>query len=357
MIKAGNNILSGLKVGNTVIKAVYANSVKIYPAGVSIDSGTVYGEWVYSGPSRVRTVTNWTQEIYQDGTRGPVVNIPAPDQVETAAISYRYGAWTYSSDNTSRQRSRTLVYTFTDTIRDGATDTVKENATITTDWDNSTYWNGACGSNYYYVDYKKVRSKYTFTDVIKYSDYRNGDSRSRRIEGSCGWVRDWREVSAWANNGQTCNINGVTNGYNCDGTYTVKYYQQARVLAYCFPDMSGETQRKTEYRAGAQHSRLQVDGCCGYVARINNRLTIENVELIVVEDDTGISQEWEFEVKAQYPVDQDVWVSFTAGGPNQTESFKIPSGQTTVVCRVVYGYPNNISSVTPSQTNKYIFIY
>ena len=392
MLKSGNNIITSLKVGNTAIKAVYAGTVKIYPDGIRVDSGTVYGAWVYNNAIRTRTVTNWTQEIYQDGTRGPVVNTPAADQRETAVTSYRYGSWDYYSDNSYRQRSRTIVYTFTDTVRDGATDTVTENGTasygnwvynvatrtrtvtytysdtskaaapesetaqVSTDWDGVTYQNGACGSSYYYVDYKKVRSKYTFTDNVTYSDYRNGESRSRRLEGSCGWIRDWRLVSDWTNNGQTCNAAGVTNAYDCDGTYTVKYYQQERIRSYCFPDMSGETQRSTEQRSsGVQHSREQVDGCCGYVAIINNMLTLQNIELVVVEDEQGTHQEWSFDIIAQYPVDENIAVRLFTGSSNY-EYVTMYSGSSTVSGRTFYGSPS-IGGAIPNRTAKYNITY
>ncbi|MEG0518320.1 MAG: hypothetical protein RR555_05570 [Bacteroidales bacterium] len=390
MLKVGNNIVSGLQIGTIAIKSVYAGAVKIYPDGIQTNSGTVYGTWIYSAAIRTRSVTNWTQEVYQDGTSGPVINTPAPDQSETASTSYRYGSWGYYSDNSYRQRSQTLVYTFSDTVRDGATDPVSEsgsvsygnwsynaairtrtvtytysdtsmagtaqsqtastsyrygswgyysdnsyrqrlrtlvytfsdtvrdgatdpvsesgsvsygnwsyNAAIRTrtvtytysdtsmagtaqsqtastsvDW-SGEYRDGACSSNYYYVDYKKVRTKYTYADTITYSDYYNGDNRSRRIDGSCGWVRDWRVTSDWANNGNRCNAVGTTNGYDCSGTYRVDYHQQQRSLSFCYPDMSGSTQTSTEYRAGAEASRDQVDGVCGFIAIINNTISIK----------------------------------------------------------------------------------
>lgn len=139
-----------------------------------------------------------------------------------------------------------------------------------TDWDGSTYWNGACGSNYCYVDYKKVRDKYTWSNnVITYGDYKNGDSRSRRIDGSCGWVRSTVVVSDWANTGSPCNAAGTVGGYDCDGTYKVQYYQQKRVLEDRYPDGSGGMNNRTEYRVGSIASRQQVEGYCGYKPPIN----------------------------------------------------------------------------------------
>ncbi len=140
----------------------------------------------------------------------------------------------------------------------------------TEDWDGSTYWNGACGTNYYYVDYKKVRDKYTWSNnVVTYGAYKNGESRSRRIDGSCGWVRSTVVVSDWSNTGSLCNAAGTVDGYDCDGTYKVQYYQQKRVLEDRYPDGTGGTNNRTEYRVGSQASRQQVDGVCGYVAPIN----------------------------------------------------------------------------------------
>ncbi|WP_297808597.1 hypothetical protein [uncultured Alistipes sp.] len=139
----------------------------------------------------------------------------------------------------------------------------------TEDWDGSTYWNGACGANYYYVDYKKVRDKYTWSNnVVTYGEYKNGEQRSRRINGQCGWVRSTVVVSDWTNTGALCNAAGINGGYNCDGTYKVQYYKQKRVLEDRYPDGTGGTNNRTEYRVGPIASRQQVDGVCGYVAPI-----------------------------------------------------------------------------------------
>ncbi len=140
----------------------------------------------------------------------------------------------------------------------------------TEDWDGSTYWNGACGTNYYYVDYKKVRDKYTWLNgTVTYGAYKNGESRSRRIDRQCGWVRSTVVVSDWANTGALCNAGGTAGGYDCDGTYKVQYYQQKRVLEDRYPDGSGRTNRRDEYKAGSLASRQQVEGYCGYEPPIN----------------------------------------------------------------------------------------
>lgn len=143
-------------------------------------------------------------------------------------------------------------------------------SSTTTDWDDSTYWNGSCGTNYYYVDYKKVRDKYTWSNgTVTYGEYKNGEGRSRRIDGSCGWVRSMVVVSDWSNTGALCNAAGTIGGYDCDGTYKVQYYRQKRVLEDRYPDGTGGTNNRTEYRVGSIASRQQVDGVCGYVAPIN----------------------------------------------------------------------------------------
>lgn len=227
-IKTFDSFVGKIFAGEQAVKNVYVGQRRIYPNIVSVDTGTDADAWVYTDPTRTRTLHSWEQDVYADGSR-------------------------------SEKR-----YT--------GTSTETQTATATTDWDGTTYWNGACGSNYYYVDYKKVRTKYAYADATRYSDWRNGDSRSRRVDGQCGWVRDWRVTADWANTGSTCNSAGTVGQYNCDGTYTVKYNQQKRTLSYCYPDMSGSTQTKTEYRVGSVASRSQVDGQCGYSAKPTIRL-------------------------------------------------------------------------------------
>lgn len=136
------------------------------------------------------------------------------------------------------------------------------------DWDGMTYWNGSCGADYYYVDYEKVRDKYTYSDgTVRYSDYRNGESRSRRIDGQCGWVRAWRATSDWYRTGGTCNAAGVNGAYDCDGTYSVTYWNEGQHQSYCYPDMSGSTGTRTIWRVGPEATREQVDGQCGYTPK------------------------------------------------------------------------------------------
>ncbi len=222
-IKIFDSFVGKIFAGGQAVKNVYVGQRRIYPNIVSVDAGTDADEWVYTDPTRTRTLRSWEQDVYADGSRGEKRYTGASTETQTASTS--------------------------------------------TDWDGATYWNGACGTNYYYVDYKKVRTKYAYTDIARYGDWCNGDSRSRRVDGQCGWVRDWRVTADWANTGSTCNSAGTVGQYNCDGTYTVKYHQQKRTLSYCYPDMSGSTQTKTEYRVGAVASRSQVDGQCGYTAK------------------------------------------------------------------------------------------
>lgn len=217
MLKIGNYTIRAVYKGTTKISLIYKGTTVIFPGIETTNSGTDYdASWTYpSVTKRVKNAYPWTQAVYQDGSRGSKV----------------YGS-TYQVSETG----------------------------IPSTENSGLYWNGSCGSNYYYVDYKKVRTKYTFSDgYVTYGDYYNGDSRSQRIDGSCGWVRNW---TTWANTGSTCNANGTAGQYSCDGTWTVKYYQQVRY--YQYPDGSGRT--STEYRAGSEYSRVQTEGQCGYTA-------------------------------------------------------------------------------------------
>jgi hypothetical protein len=346
MLKIGNNIIRGVYKGTTKISTIYKGGTKIFPGIEYTNTGEDVGSWSYpNNYSRVRTITPWSQGVYQDGSYASKVYGSSYQQSETATTSYLYGIWNYSSGNESRYRDVSPRYTFSDgvvksgdafqelengipsysygtwnyydgnsyrnrvvntsfsysdgVVRSGSSYTSsneygsssysswsysgsvrrrnilytydggitvktgplsEEFATVTNGiWDGSTYWNGSCGTNYYFVDYKKVRDQYSFSDTTTYSDYYNGESRSRRIDGQCGWVRAWTD---WVNTGSTCNANGVAGQYSCDNTWSVSYYQQVR--HYQYPDGTGRT--NTEYRAGAEYSRVQTDGQCGYIA-------------------------------------------------------------------------------------------
>lgn len=217
MLKIGNNIIRAVYKGSTKISVIYKGSTVIFPGVEYPIGGTEYASsWTYTNSyTRTRDAYPWSQQVYQDGSLGSKV----------------YGT-TYQDTETA----------------------------ITSTENSGLYWNGSCGSNYYYVDYQKVRAKYTFYDgVVNYGSYYNGDSRSRRIDGSCGWSRDW---TGWTNTGSISDANGTVGQYSCDGTWSVNYYQQTRY--YQYPDGSSRT--GTEYRAGSEYSRVQTEGQCGYSA-------------------------------------------------------------------------------------------
>ena len=245
-IKIAGSSAGKVFVGEHEVSGVYVGDERLYPGIVRVDTGTDADEWVYSDPTRTRTLRSWEQDVYADGSRGEKRYTDTSAETQTAAV--------------------------------------------TTDWDGATYWNGACGSDYYYVDYRKVRTKYAYADTARYSDWRNGDPRSRRVDGQCGWVRDWRVTADWANTGSTCNSAGTAGQYNCDGTYTVKYNQQRRTLSYCYPDMSGSTQTKTEYRAGSVASRSQVNGQCGYSVKPTITLRAYGIDVPISRMEVAASQ-------------------------------------------------------------------
>lgn len=228
-IKIHESLAGKVFVGERAVGGIYVGDERVYPSITGVDTGVDADQWSYTDPTRTRTLHLWEQDLYADGSRGEKRYTGTSTETQTAAVA--------------------------------------------TGWDGSAYWNGACGSNYNYVDYKKVRTEYAYEDITRYGDWRNGDSRSRRVDGQCGWVRAWRVSADWANTGSTCNSAGTVGQYNCDGTYTVKYYQQKRTLSYCYPDMSGSTQTKTEYRVGSVASRSQVTGQCGYVVKPTIYLT------------------------------------------------------------------------------------
>lgn len=238
MIKQNITDLGDLRQGAASVTAVFHGTGQVYPGVIRTDSGTDYGAWSYSGATRSRSATPWTQDIYQNSTSGPKVP--------------------------------------------GVPSTQIENATITTYWDGFTYWNAAC-SDYDSIDYQQVRPQYNWSDgLVTYGDWTNGALRNKgRIENSCGWVRNW---SDWARTGATCNFVGTDGSYNCDGDYTVRYYQEARYLQ--FPDGSGRAD--TQYQANGEASRQQEDGVCGYIPVPPKTYTV-NVEAHYFDDPQPIS--------------------------------------------------------------------
>lgn len=215
MLRIGTKVIRSVYKGNLKFTKIYRGTTLIFPGLEWVNVGTDYdASWTYPTiNTRKKNAYPWTQNVFQDESIGPKV----------------YGT-TYQ---------------------------VSENGIKAVE-DSGLYWNGACGSNYYYVDYKKVRDKYMFNDgYVTYGSYYNGESRSRRIDGSCGWVRGW---TTWANTGSICNANGTVGQYSCSGDWSVTYYQQVRY--YQYPDGTGRT--NTEYRAGSEYNRVQIDGQCGY---------------------------------------------------------------------------------------------
>lgn len=211
--------------GTTQCEFVKVQDQAAYETGQAYTiEGEEYDEWDYVENTRSRLVKPYEQDVYPDGSLG----------------ERRY--------------------------RDGYIQI--QRAATTLEWDGTTYWNGSCGTDYYYVDYRKVRDKYTWSDgVVRYSDYRNGESRSRRIDGQCGWVRDWRATGDWYRSGGTCNAAGKNGAYDCDGTYSVTYWNEGQDQSYCYPDMSGSTQTRTIWRVGPEATREQVEGQCGYTPK------------------------------------------------------------------------------------------
>ncbi len=220
-ICSGNKRVGKLHIGSKEVRAVYAGPVQVWSNIVRVEHGEDYSAWSYDDPVRRRTVTPWEQDIHYDGSAGE--------------------------------------------RRTGTPYTQEETARTSVDWDGSAYWNGSCGADYHYVDYQKVRTCYSYSDgVVRYSDYCNGDARSRRIEGQCGWTREWRITRDWYRTGSTCNSAGVNGAYDCDGTYSVTYWNEGQDQSYCFPDMSGSTETRTLWRVGPVATKIQVDGQCGY---------------------------------------------------------------------------------------------
>lgn len=289
MIKQAINVLCDLCQGAASVSAVYQGTAQVYPGVVRTDSGTDYGVWSYSGSTRSRTATPWSQDIYQNGTLGP------------------------------------KMY--------GATTTQTENATITTYWDGSTYWNAAC-SGYDSIDYQQVRPQYNWSDgQVTYGDWTNGAQRNKgRVEDSCGWVRGW---SDWSRTGATCNSGGTAGSYDCSGDYTVRYHQEVRYLQ--FPDGSGRAD--TQYRANGEASRRQEDGVCGYTPIPPNTLTISV---------TG---------NASYPIQivyEPQWGDskfFTASGPGFVGTVDVSLNE--FVLGIPGGHPNFQTWATSANIDKY----
>lgn len=114
MLKKGNHPATALKLGETEIRAVRQGSTQLYPGVIRVDNGAEYGEWSYSGSTRSRTLTPWTQKIFQNGTLGEKVYGTPASESQNAASS-AYGDWTYNwTTSGNSTRSRALTYTWPD---------------------------------------------------------------------------------------------------------------------------------------------------------------------------------------------------------------------------------------------------
>ena len=72
-----------------------------------------------------------------------------------------------------------------------------------------------------------------------------------------------RVWTTWTRSGGYCDSAGTTDGYDCDGTSSIYYYQEVRY--YQFPDGTGRT--ATEYRSSGEIAyQGERDGQCGYSA-------------------------------------------------------------------------------------------
>lgn len=363
MLKNADKTITDVRLGSSQIQAIYKGSEKLYPSLVDTLTGERVGSWSYSGSNRSRVITPWSQAVFQNGTKGSVVD-GSPRTASEGASSVVYGAWLYNWTTTNNStRTRTVTHIWSDgatnsggnqsetggtrylvsggvsgSVNAGGTNsvavqvashdywpntsgvfvqsvaidgvtasatngfatsvssstiTVTRAVNLTTNAINGTvdfakagfisasatgnnpainqvansrttateqdgYHNGVCGANYYFIDYPKLRTRYDWATGHKtYDGWYNGTARSQRIDGQCGWSRAWTQ---WSRTGETSNTAGTLNGYDCDGTYKVTYYREARYLQY--PDGSGRT--STQYRGNSVALRSLVPGVCGY---------------------------------------------------------------------------------------------
>lgn len=180
MIKIGDLLLKDIRLGTTKITAAYIGSTKIYPNISYVDSGIDYGDWVYADPVRTRTATPWTQDVYADGSRGPKVYGTQTTDRQTATTTQEYGTWSYTNPPTSRSRSVTPVYTYTDIVREGTPTTQSENSTKSTIYGDWVYnITTATGSRT-----RTVTDRYQFTDTYKDITQANQTENGTRSVGA-----------------------------------------------------------------------------------------------------------------------------------------------------------------------------
>ncbi|MCM1302097.1 MAG: hypothetical protein NC250_01185 [Alistipes senegalensis] len=232
----GDKLVKKLYVGGKRVRAVYAGAEKVWLDIVRMEHGEEYGEWTYDDPVRRRTVTSWEQDVYEDGSLGE--------------------------------------------RRIGTPYTQEETAAATDEWDGVTYWNGSCGIDYCYVDYKKVRTCYTYPDIVRYSGWWNGEVRKRRIEGQCGWERN-EQTTDWVDTGVLCDKDGTWDKYNCNGTYSVYYHLMRREVYKVFPDGSDYELIRYEHKAGEEAKCEQINGQCGFTQSSYINIYIDDPRLSV----------------------------------------------------------------------------
>ncbi|MPL74342.1 hypothetical protein SDC9_20214 [bioreactor metagenome] len=214
-----------------------------------------YSGWSYNNlPNfRERIVTPYyTYSAYSPYEQRDGIPFYEQDNVKSSSTVWNY-------DYNLGKRSGVVTYIFDSGYSHNVTGVVQDYISKQT-IDTGEYDGGECDmATFEYVDYKQQYDLYTWATSPSptSSGLYNGPARRQKIEGLCGWVRSW---SDWTNTGQLCDASGNL-GYSCDGEWTVIYNRQARY--YQFPDGSGVT--ATEYRAGAEYSRQQVHGQCGYM--------------------------------------------------------------------------------------------
>lgn len=180
MIKIGDLLLRDIRLGTSKITAAYIGNTKIYPNIDYVDSGIEYGDWVYADPVRTRTATPWTQDVYADGSRGPKIYGTQTTDRETATTTQEYGIWSYTNPPTSRSRSVTPVYTYTDVVRKGTATTQSENSTKSTIYGDWVYnITTATGSRT-----RTVTDRYQFTDTYKDITQANQKENGTRSVGA-----------------------------------------------------------------------------------------------------------------------------------------------------------------------------
>lgn len=358
---------------------------------VDYEEGEEETAWSYNDPVRTKTITPWRRAVYENGEYGPYEYGIPQIITETATETYKYSDWEYNADNSSRHRNKTKVYQYKDINRNGASEIITENGTVSYgEWtysdptrsrtvtytyssDDTTksgtpqtetatvsttedgYWNGSCGTDYYYEDYVKQRSVYSYSDTTREGSWVNGAKRRRRVDGQCGWEKT-EQTTDWVSTGKTCDANGNEGKFSCDGDYTVIYNQESRTKKTCYPDGSGATDITTEYRANGVHSRTQVQGQCGY-----NPVVPPSKEQVKVtlefQEDTEASMRYQVRANIAKAVGVDIKVTYETD-EEDTGTLTISANQLHSDWQTIGRNQNaKITSVTPTSTDSYEIIY